>query len=52
MYFLLGLYLIIEGISMKQKRLNFVYDEESDLFIENNRRLYVQNDNNNRNNNP
>ena len=39
---------------MKHKRFNYVfnyvYDKESDLFTENNRRLYVQNYNNNRNN--
>ena len=34
----------------KKKRLNFVYDEEIDLFIENDIRLYAQNDNINRNN--
>ena len=34
---------------MKPKRLNLIYDEESNLFIENNRRLYAQNDNNNNN---
>ena len=39
-----------EDSIMKQKRLNFVYDEEIDLFIENDIRLYAQNDNINRNN--
>ena len=48
-FFILGLWLIIKGISMKPKRLNLIYDEESNLFIENNRRLYAQNDNNNNN---
>ena len=44
-FLILGIWLIIKGFSMKQRRLDLIYDEERDLFIYNNRKRYNKKEN-------
>ena len=44
-FLILGIWLIIKGFSMKQRRLNLIYDEERNIIINNQRRNYQQNEN-------
>ena len=39
-FLILGIWLIIKGFTMKQKRLNIVYEEERNLILDNKRKNY------------
>ncbi len=39
-FFILGIWLIIKGFTMKSKRLNVVYEEERNLLLESQRKNY------------
>ena len=49
-FLFLGIWLIVKGFSMKQRRLNLIYDEERNLLINNHRRNNQQNENEDNNN--